>query len=265
MRKPLVALLVHRASLGSLPAHREAADSPPRALTRSRRTSADTSARCRSSSGRIHSNPERSMAHSLLRPASPRRRAAVRAGMLLSVAVAGCVASAPREATVPATTSPPATGAHAAQAAHDDTLRPQHPGTLAIRGAVPRPVTLDAAALARLPRRTVRLDREGTVTDFEGVPVTAVLEAAGFRFDTGGNRHIRTSYVVVESLDGYQVVFAMGEFDPVLSDRAIIVADRRDGRPLRPAEGPFRIVVGDERHGARSARMVTSLTVRSVE
>jgi hypothetical protein len=67
-------------------------------------------------------------------------------------------------------------------------------------------------------------------------------------------------YVIVEAADGYQAVFA-SEFDPDFTDRVIILADRRDGKPLPPPEGPFRLVVAGEKRHARWVRGVTTLDV----
>jgi hypothetical protein len=68
-------------------------------------------------------------------------------------------------------------------------------------------------------------------------------------------------YVIVEAADGYQAVFALSEFDPDFTDRVIILADRRDGKPLPPPEGPFRLVVAGEKRHARWVRGVTTLDV----
>ena len=67
--------------------------------------------------------------------------------------------------------------------------------------------------------------------------------------------------VVARAPDGYQVLFSLAEFDQAFSDRVIILADRRDGKPLDKREGPLRIIVpGDKRH-ARWIRGVDTLEV----
>jgi hypothetical protein len=47
-----------------------------------------------------------------------------------------------------------------------------------------------------------------------------------------------------------------------LTDRIILLADARDGQPLSPHEGPFRIIVPKEKRPARWVRQVKSVTVR---
>lgn len=47
-----------------------------------------------------------------------------------------------------------------------------------------------------------------------------------------------------------------------LTDRVILLADIKDGQPLPPGEGPFRVIVPGEKRPARWVRQVRSLTVR---
>jgi hypothetical protein len=72
-------------------------------------------------------------------------------------------------------------------------------------------------------------------------------------------------YVMVSASDGYRVVFALAEFDPDFTDRIVILADRRDGHALAPSEGPFRLVVAEEKRHARWVREVTALDVEEAE
>lgn len=67
--------------------------------------------------------------------------------------------------------------------------------------------------------------------------------------------------VIATAPDGYRVLFSLTEFDAAFNDRAVLLADRRNGKPLDSREGPLRLIVaGDERH-ARWIREVTSLEV----
>ena len=66
-------------------------------------------------------------------------------------------------------------------------------------------------------------------------------------------------YLVVEAADGYRVVFALPELDPGYTDRTILLADRRDGKPLSDREGPLQVIVpGEKKHRAGSARRSAS-------
>jgi hypothetical protein len=68
-------------------------------------------------------------------------------------------------------------------------------------------------------------------------------------------------YLVVEAADGYRVVFALPELDPACSNQMILLADRRDGKPLDSMDGPLRIVVPAEKRHSRWVRQVIALKV----
>ncbi len=51
-------------------------------------------------------------------------------------------------------------------------------------------------------------------------------------------------------------------FDPIVLDLIIILADRRDGKPLAEKEGPLRIIVPEEKREARWVRQLVSFTIR---
>jgi hypothetical protein len=70
-----------------------------------------------------------------------------------------------------------------------------------------------------------------------------------------------TKYLLIKAADGYQVVFALAELDKAFTDRMIILCNNVDGKPLPPGEGPFRIIVQDEKKPARCIREVTDMVV----
>ena len=74
-----------------------------------------------------------------------------------------------------------------------------------------------------------------------------------------------TEVLTVEAADGYKVVFALAEIDPAFAVRDIILADKRDGKPLDAKRGPFRIVAPGDKRGARWVRQVTALRLIAVK
>jgi DMSO/TMAO reductase YedYZ molybdopterin-dependent catalytic subunit len=133
---------------------------------------------------------------------------------------------------------------------------------LSVGGEVPRPLKLTAPELTRLPRQTVRAkDRDGKEAAFEGVPLVAVLKEAGVKFGQDLRGPALATYLVVEAADGYRAVFALPELDPAFSDRVILLADRRDGKPLGGTEGALRVIVPGEKRHARWVRQVVALKV----
>lgn len=133
---------------------------------------------------------------------------------------------------------------------------------LSVGGEVLQPLKLTAPEFARLPRQTVRAkDHEGKESNFEGVPLAEVLKASGVKFGQDLRGPALATYLIVEASDGYRAVFALPELDPAFSDRVILLADRRDGKPLAGKEGPLRVVVpGEKRHG-RWVRQVIALKI----
>jgi DMSO/TMAO reductase YedYZ molybdopterin-dependent catalytic subunit len=136
------------------------------------------------------------------------------------------------------------------------------PPSLSVTGEVSKPLSLSAADLAKLPRQTVRArDHSGKESEFEGVPAIEVLKAAGVKFGQELRGPALANLLVVEASDGYKVVFGLPELDPDWTDRVVLLADRRDGKPMTAPEGPLRIVVPDEKRHGRWVRMVVTLRV----
>ncbi len=134
-------------------------------------------------------------------------------------------------------------------------------GSVVVRRADGDSAVLDAAALAALSRHKVRVTEHGRAAVFAGVRLQDALGAAGVRVDSLRGAALG-DVLIVEAADGYRVAFALGELAPDLGGRAVLLADRRDGRPLGPAEGPLRLVVPTDGRPARGVRRLHALTVR---
>jgi hypothetical protein len=135
--------------------------------------------------------------------------------------------------------------------------------TLRITGEVGHPLLLHEMDLLTLKRQTVEVsDEKGKRTRYEGVPVAELLRRARVSLGSQLRGPWLKLYVVVAAADGYHAVFALAEFDPDFTDRVILLADRRDGRSLSASEGPFRIVIPDEKRHARWVRQAMALDVQ---
>jgi DMSO/TMAO reductase YedYZ molybdopterin-dependent catalytic subunit len=133
---------------------------------------------------------------------------------------------------------------------------------LKVVGEVPHPLRFTAQEFAQLPRQTVRAtDREGKEAEFEGVLVFEILLRSGVKLGNELRGTGLAQYLLVEAADGYRAVFALPEIDPACTDRTILLADRRDGKPLSAQEGPLRIVVPGEKRHARWVRQVVTLRI----
>jgi DMSO/TMAO reductase YedYZ molybdopterin-dependent catalytic subunit len=118
---------------------------------------------------------------------------------------------------------------------------------LRISGKIDQPLVVRLADLQRLQRKRVTVtDDSGTRVTYEGVPIVELLERAGVPLARRLRGAQMKYYLIVDASDGYQVVFALPEFDSASTDRVILLADKRDGHPLSAPEGPLRIVVPGE-------------------
>jgi Oxidoreductase molybdopterin binding domain len=133
---------------------------------------------------------------------------------------------------------------------------------LAVRGDIPAVVILKAEDFARMSRETVSVaDQDGTKVAYEGVPLRDILQRAGVPLGKELRGKALASYVIAKAHDGYQVVFSLGEMDTAFGNASILIADKRDGKPLFGYQGPFRLVCPNDKAGARSVRMLETLEV----
>jgi DMSO/TMAO reductase YedYZ molybdopterin-dependent catalytic subunit len=134
--------------------------------------------------------------------------------------------------------------------------------TVRITGKVDKPLVMNETDLQALAHTSLTVTNEkGDHVRYDGVPVVDLLRLAKVPLGKQIKGPQMRLYVIAEAADGYQAVFALPEFDPDFTDRVIILADRRDGMPLTPPEGPFRLVVYGEKRHARWVREVTTLDV----
>lgn len=123
------------------------------------------------------------------------------------------------------------------------------------------PVTISAADLAKMPRHTAVMNDHGKPVKYEGVLLHDVLAQGGVDFGKELHGKQLSSYVVALATDGYEVVYALAEFDPTVMDSGIIVADKREGQALAGNEGTLRIVVPNDKRPTRSLRMLQEIDV----
>jgi hypothetical protein len=128
-----------------------------------------------------------------------------------------------------------------------------------------KPTVLSRADIEALPRIKVTTSAPGTSTTFDGVALEAVLKKAGVGFGEALKGKRMASYLLVEAADGYRVVIALPELDPAFTDKQVVLAFLKDGKPLDEKEGPYRIVMPDEKRMARWVRQVTTLRIVDVQ
>jgi hypothetical protein len=136
---------------------------------------------------------------------------------------------------------------------------------LAVQSADGRQTILTKADVEALPRVKVAAKAHGENATFEGPLLRSVLEKAGVVLGETLRGKAMASCLLVEAADGYRAVIALPELDAGLSDEQIILAFLKDGSPLDAKEGPYRIVIPDEKRMARWVRQVTRLKIVDVK
>ena len=71
--------------------------------------------------------------------------------------------------------------------------------------------------------------------------------------------------LLVGAADGYHAVIALPELDPAFTDKQVLLAFLKDGKPLDEKEGPYRIVIPEEKRMARWVRQVNTLKIVNVQ
>ena len=137
----------------------------------------------------------------------------------------------------------------------------QSTSSVAVTGAVTQSLSLSAADLAAMPRATATTNSNGIETKYEGVWVSDVLKKAGAPLGGELRGAALSTYVIASATDGYQVVFSLGELDPDMTEGKFLLADKANGQALYGENGSFRLVIPNDKRGARSLRMLASLDV----
>lgn len=131
---------------------------------------------------------------------------------------------------------------------------------LRVAGRVTSSLSLTLADIAALPHKEVLAEIHGRSVRYRGVELSELLLRAG----APGGREVVRTVVIARAADGYEAVFSLAELTRDFTDRIVLVADARDRESLSATEGPFRLVVPDEKEGGRWVRQLREIEVRRV-
>lgn len=133
---------------------------------------------------------------------------------------------------------------------------------LTVEGEVLKPLKLTVEDLSGLRQAEVKTkDRDGKEHVFKGVRLIDVLDSAGVTIGKELRGENLAKYILINAVDGYQVIFALPEVDPEFTSQTILLAYQVDGIPLPKGEGPFRIVAPNDKKLARWIREITSIKI----
>jgi len=134
--------------------------------------------------------------------------------------------------------------------------------TLTVGGAVEHPLKLSTADLAKMHRSNIEVKgHDGAATMYEGVLLSDLMQAAGVPSAEKLRGPDLAACIIAQAKDGYRVLFSLAEVDPGFTDSKVLVADRANGKPLGEGQGPFRLVVPNDKIGHRSVRMLEQLEI----
>ena len=137
--------------------------------------------------------------------------------------------------------------------------------TVALTGLDGRQAMLSTDDLDALPRVAIEVEQHGVKHRYEGALLADVLAKVGAPSGKAIHGADLADVVLVQARDNYKVVFDLAGTDAITRKDRVILADRMDGTSLNEKQGPFQLVVEGDLRPARSARMVTSLTLKRVD
>jgi DMSO/TMAO reductase YedYZ molybdopterin-dependent catalytic subunit len=131
--------------------------------------------------------------------------------------------------------------------------------SIVVATSVEQTHTIDPAMVEQLPaieQKASFLTGHGLEqATYTGALLWSVLEHAEM---LGGDRRARLRRtILVTGRDGYIAVLALAEIDPEFEGKQVLLAYRRDGKPMDGYS--LRLVVPGDRHGGRSVRDVVRI------
>ena len=135
------------------------------------------------------------------------------------------------------------------------------PVSLTLVGLDGRTRSVGTADLAKLARHDTTVSAHNVTGRYSGVALTDLLALVNAPLADSLRGRSLATYVLAEASDGYRALFSIAELDSRFTDRLVILADKKDGQPLPPAEGPYRLIVPGEKRPARWARQATRISL----
>ncbi len=122
-----------------------------------------------------------------------------------------------------------------------------------------------AAAIAQMPHTLITANEHGKPVQFEGVLLRDLLKQSGAPVGDRLKGPNMAAYLYFSAKDGYHVSMALAEVDTAFQDNQILVADSSNGKPLTAEQGPFRLIVPEDKKPARWIRMLDRIEVKMPE
>jgi DMSO/TMAO reductase YedYZ molybdopterin-dependent catalytic subunit len=144
-------------------------------------------------------------------------------------------------------------------AAHAQTPA-QTPGSVKVDGMVQAPQSFTADQLKSLPSHQVdaafQTMHGSSHHVWTGVLLWDLVNKPGLKDAPGPRTGIRHTFLI-RGADGYAAALAIGEIDPAMEGKPVILAYLQDNQPT-----PLRLIVPADHHGARDVHDVVEIEVR---
>jgi len=143
---------------------------------------------------------------------------------------------------------------------------PNPPNSLTVTAPDHAPVRFSPADFRALPHISITVHNGHTSADetYSGVPLATLLEKVNAPLGKELREQAMTNYVVATGSDGYSVVLSLAEIDQEFHQGQVIVADAQEGHAIGK-DGPFRLIVSDDKRPARWVRNLVSIALRRPE
>jgi len=128
------------------------------------------------------------------------------------------------------------------------------------------PVAITPEDFRSLPHVDVKVHSNHRNVDetYSGVLLATLLTKINAPMGKDLRGETMTTVVLASGTDGYSVVLSLAEADPEFHTNQILVADLLDGKPLGK-NGPFQLVVPDDKRPARWVHNLNSIAVRAAQ
>ncbi len=138
--------------------------------------------------------------------------------------------------------------------------------TLALIGLTTQSV-INGDTIAAMPHQTVTIENGHThaMETYSGVPLIAILEQVGAPIGKDVHGKALSQYIVATGSDGYKAVLSLAEAEPDFHPGSALVADQLAGKPLDPRQGPFKLIVSEDKRPARSVHSLVKLELKQAE
>jgi hypothetical protein len=125
------------------------------------------------------------------------------------------------------------------------------------------PMAYSPAEFHTLPHLTITVHNGHANADetYSAVPLATLLANLGVPLGKDLRGEALTAYVLASGTDGYTVLFSLAEVDPSFHAGQVLVADTRDGKTLTD-DGPFHLIVSDDKRPARWVHNLNSITLQ---